>query len=128
MKTTLLFTTQPLVPAPPSFPLAGQTGAVIDFYGVVRGQEKGAALAGLAYEAYENMARRELDRLLQKLGALYPCQEVVFTHVIGLVPVGQPSVHVRVFAPHRAEAFALAQQLIDEMKQVVPIWKKAKML
>jgi molybdopterin synthase catalytic subunit len=39
--------------------------------------------------------------------------------------VGVPSLWVEVAAPHRGEAFAACQYLIDEMKKVVPIWKKA---
>jgi molybdopterin synthase catalytic subunit len=41
-----------------------------------------------------------------------------------VVPVNEPSLWVEVVAPHRGEAFAACQWLIDEMKRVVPIWKK----
>jgi molybdopterin synthase catalytic subunit len=46
-------------------------------------------------------------------------------HRIGLVAAGEASLWIEVVAPHRGEAFAACQFLIDEMKRVVPIWKKA---
>ena len=49
---------------------------------------------------------------------------VRLAHRIGRVAAGEPSLWMEVVAPHRAEAFAAAQYLIDEMKRLVPIWKK----
>ena len=45
-------------------------------------------------------------------------------HRLGVVPVNESSLWVEMIAPHRAEAFAACQFLIEEMKQKVPIWKK----
>ena len=123
MEVVIQFTGEPLVPLPPAFPLDGKNGAVVDFYGVVRGEEKGTPCAGLDYEAHLTMAEKELRRICRELAVIHPCREVFFLHRTGHVPAGQPSLQVRVAAPHRAEAFAFAQQLIDRMKQDVPIWK-----
>ena len=109
----------------PVFPEDGTIGAIVEFYGVVRGQEQDRPIDALYYEAYEEMARKQFGKIIGELSLSYPVQSVAVIHRIGSVPVGQPSLHVRVRSAHRAEAFAFASQLIDRMKQDVPIWKSA---
>lgn len=123
MTTHLQLTHEPLAIQPPTFPAASDSGAWVDFFGVVRGQEHEREIAALDYEAYEAMALRELERIVTALGAKHPVQEVWLTHRLGCVPVGEPSLHVRVRSAHRAEALAFTGELIDEMKRSVPIWK-----
>jgi molybdopterin synthase catalytic subunit len=116
----------PLPSAPPlAWPEDGRTGAVVDFYGVVRGLENGDSIPGLTYEAYTEMAHREFHRVLNELEKEHPCHSIEIIHSTGFVPTGQPSLFVRVRAAHRGGAFLLAQGLIDRMKQDVPIWKRA---
>ncbi len=114
-----------LKPAVPPFPEDGATGAIVEFYGIVRGQEQGREIDALHYEAYEEMARRQFEKIIAELSVSYSIQSVAIMHRIGSVPVGQPSLHIRVRSAHRAEAFAFASQLIDRMKQDVPIWKSS---
>lgn len=102
----------------------GASGAVVEFAGVVRGEEDGAAIAGLDYEAYEMMARGEMERMLGELGRAFPCHSVQVAHRIGRVPVGEASIVVRVEAKHRAEAFGMLAEFMDRLKRDVPIWKK----
>ena len=40
------------------------------------------------------------------------------------MPLSEPSVVIAVSAPHRAEAFAGAREIIDTLKAEVPIWKQ----
>ena len=54
----------------------------------------------------------------------WPIESVRLAHRIGPVQAGETSLWVEVVAPHRGEAFAACQFLIDEMKKRVPIWKK----
>lgn len=100
------------------------TGAVVEFAGVVRGEEEGAPIAALQYEAYESMARSEMERLAGELSLEYPCQRMEVRHRIGCVPVGQASILVRIEAKHRAEAFGMLAAFMDRLKRDVPIWKK----
>ncbi|HWD20134.1 MAG TPA: molybdenum cofactor biosynthesis protein MoaE [Verrucomicrobiae bacterium] len=99
-------------------------GAVVNFLGCVRGQETGNEIAALEYEAFEPMARHQFNLLLDQVEKRWPISSVRLVHRLGRVAVGEPSLWVEVVAPHRAEAFAAAQFLIDEMKRTVPIWKK----
>ena len=124
MHTEISFTTTPIVLPPLALP-SREIGACVEFQGLVRELENGAPLAGLHYEAYEPMARRELDRLCATLGALHPIHTLVFIHRTGWVPVGEASMFIRILASHRAEALAFCATFIDELKRTVPIWKKA---
>ena len=99
-------------------------GAVVEFAGVVRGEEDGAAIAGLDYEAYESMARSEMERIAGELSAVYPCQSMEVKHRIGNVPAGEASILVRIEAKHRAEAFGMLAEFMERLKRDVPIWKR----
>jgi molybdopterin synthase catalytic subunit len=121
----ITFSLEALKPAAVPFPEDGATGAVVEFYGIVRGREQDREIDGLHYEAYEEMARKQFGKIIAELNALHPIHSIALTHRIGPVPVGQPSLHVRVRGAHRAEAFAFASLLIDRMKQDVPIWKSS---
>ncbi len=110
---------------PPLLLPGREIGACVEFQGIVRELEQGSALAGLHYEAYEQMAERELRRILDELAVESPCQSVTFIHRLGWVPVGEASMFIRVLASHRREALRLCGEVIDRLKQDVPIWKVA---
>ncbi len=99
-------------------------GAVVYFLGVVRGTEEGAAISAIEYEAFQKMAEHQFNLLFAEMAKRWPLESVRLVHRVGVVPVNEPSLWVEVVAPHRQEAFAACQWLIDEMKRVVPIWKK----
>jgi molybdopterin synthase catalytic subunit len=127
MRRELLITPEPI-------DCAGETGrrtpsptagAVVTFIGVVRDLEDGLAISSLEYEAFVPMAEHQFRRLFDELGRRWQTVEAVrLIHRIGAVPAGAPSLWVEISAPHRSEAFAACQWLIDEMKRVVPIWKR----
>jgi molybdopterin synthase catalytic subunit len=98
-------------------------GAVAEFRGLVRGEEAGAVIGGLVYEAYQPMAERQIARIVAELAEKFPVAGVRVVHRIGRVPVGDAAIYVRVTAKHRAEAFALLAGFMDRLKQDVPIWK-----
>ena len=110
--------------AAPMVPAAVGCGAVVEFAGVGRGEEDGAMIAALDYEAYEAMARSEITRILGELAAEYPCESVAVRHRIGRVAAGEISILVRVEARHRAEAFGMLVKFMDRLKRDVPVWKK----
>ena len=105
--------------------LSGGAGAVIHFLGVVRGEEEGRAIRAIEYETFQRMAEHQFNLLFDEMEKRWPIESVRLVHRIGAVKVNDVSLWVEVIAPHRAEAFAACQWLIDEMKRVVPIWKKS---
>lgn len=124
MHVEITLTQEPIGPAAALAPeLAGAVGGLVEFLGVVRGEEDGRPIAALEYEAYSDMAVREMRRVVDELAALHPCLVVSIVHRLGVIPVGEPAILVRVGAAHRAEAFALLAAFMDRLKQDVPIWK-----
>lgn len=103
---------------------SGTAGAVITFLGVVRGEEGGANIRGLAYECFNPMAERQFELLFDEVERRWPVESIRLVHRTGAVLAGEASLWVEVSAPHRGEAFAACQWIIDRMKEVVPIWKQ----
>ncbi len=104
--------------------LSSGMGAAVYFSGVVRGQEGADAIVALDYSCFIPMAEHQFHRLFDRLAQRGSVESVRLVHRIGRVPVGESSLWIEVVSAHRAEAFAACQWVIDEMKQVVPIWKK----
>ena len=99
-------------------------GAVIHFLGLVRGTEGGKKISAIEYEAFQKMVEHQFHLLFDEMEKRWPIESVRLVHRVGVVKVNEPSLWVEVIAPHRGEAFEACQWLIDEMKRVVPIWKK----
>jgi molybdopterin synthase catalytic subunit len=99
-------------------------GAAISFAGIVRGDEEGRSISAIDYESFQRMAEHQFHLLFDEMEKRWPVESVRLIHRVGIVKVGEPSLWVEIIAPHRGEAFAACQWLIDEMKRVVPIWKK----
>ena len=99
-------------------------GAAVYFSGVVRGSEGEAAIRAIEYEAFEKMVMHQFDLIFAEIERRWPIESIRLVHRVGVVAVNESSLWVEVIAPHRGEAFAACQHLIDEMKRVVPIWKK----
>lgn len=126
MLRNLTITSEPINEAPlvSQRTMSSGMGAAVYFSGVVRGREDEALISAIEYEAFEPMARHQFGLLFDEIEKRWPVESVRVVHRIGLVNVGESSLWVQMVAPHRAEAFAACQWFIDEMKRVVPIWKK----
>jgi molybdopterin synthase catalytic subunit len=101
-------------------------GAAVYFTGVVRGSEAGKSINAIDYEAFMKMANHQFHLLFDAVEKRWPLESIRLVHRVGIVKVNEASLWVEVVAPHRAEAFAATQWLIDEMKRVVPIWKNVQ--
>lgn len=99
-------------------------GAIIYFLGVVREAEGSEKISAIDYETFHSMAERQFQLLFDGMEKRWPIESARLVHRIGIVNVGEASLWVEIVAPHRGEAFAACQWLIEEMKRVVPIWKK----
>ena len=104
-------------------PGAEGSGAVVEFSGIVRGEEHGQPIRALEYLAYQPMAERQIERLIHELLMEFPCTSVRVTHRIGIIPVGECAIALQVAALHRGPAFSFASAFMDRLKQEVPIWK-----
>jgi molybdopterin synthase catalytic subunit len=126
MKRSLSITTQPIDETAllRERAMSNSMGAAIYFLGVVRSAENDQKISAIEYEAFQKMAEHQFHLLFDEMEKRWPIESVRLVHRIGVVKVNEPSLWVELIAPHRGEAFAACQWLIDEMKRVVPIWKK----
>lgn len=99
-------------------------GAVVLFLGISREFTGEKQTVSLSYEAYPEMAERELAKLEAEARARWPIVECVIVHRLGVVPISEASVAVVVSSPHRDAAFEAGRWLIDSLKQTAPIWKQ----
>jgi molybdopterin synthase catalytic subunit len=101
-------------------------GGIDVFLGTTRTEmnEQGKALRSLDYEAYPEMAMRQLQSLAVRARERWPIVKLALLHRTGRVAPGEPSVVIAVSTPHRADAFEACRFLIDELKRDVAIWKK----
>jgi MoaE-MoaD fusion protein len=95
-----------------------RAGATVTFQGVTRAVER------LDYEAYVEMAEQRIAAIVADAIERHALCGAAAEHRVGTVPLSEPSVAVAVSAPHRAEAFAAARELIDRIKAEAPIWKR----
>ena len=101
-----------------------EAGAVVLFLGTTRELTGGRQTVALDYEAYREMAERQLAELEAEARRRWPVIECSITHRLGRVPPTEASVAIAVSTPHRGDAFAAGQWLIDSLKHDVPIWKR----
>ncbi len=102
----------------------GEDGAVVVFDGVVRNNSRGRLTLHLDYEAYEEMAAKQMNELAREARSRFGVRHVTLVHRLGRLQVGETSVLVVVASAHRAPAFEACRWLIDVLKKSVPIWKK----
>lgn len=102
-------------------------GANVLFVGTTRRMTGEVETRSLWYEHYRGFAEKELHRLCQTVVARWPVQRIAVVHRVGEVPPGASSIAVALSSPHRAEGFAAAQWIMDEIKRRVPIWKKEQL-
>ena len=98
-------------------------GAIVDFWGVVRGLEDGKEITGIDYEAHDPMAEHKMRTLAETAVGEFDLTKVIIRHRIGFVPAAEASIVVRVESPRRSAAFSASQWIMDELKRTVPIWK-----
>jgi len=98
-------------------------GAVVTFLGVVRRWSEGREVARLEYEAYEEMARNTMRRIVDEIKRRWNARAAII-HRVGRVEVGEISLIIAVASPHRREAFEGCRYAIETLKRMAPIWKR----
>src|SRR5690348_7330084 len=98
-------------------------GALVTFVGLVRDHNQGRRVSFLEYEAYEPLAVRALNLILDESRSAWPTARLAVHHRIGRLDIGEASIIIVAASPHRAEAFAACRYVIERVKQIVPIWK-----
>jgi MoaE-MoaD fusion protein len=105
-----------------------EDGAVVVFDGIVRNHSRGRRTLHLDYEAYEEMAVRQMRELGRQARDRFGVHQVTMIHRLGRLEIGETSVLIVVSSAHRSAAFEACRWLIDTLKQTVPIWKRETFL
>ncbi|HXZ79769.1 MAG TPA: molybdenum cofactor biosynthesis protein MoaE [Terriglobales bacterium] len=101
-----------------------EDGAVVVFEGVVRNHSRGRRTQFLDYSAYEPMAIKQMDQLVEESLSNFAIREARIVHRLGRLEIGETSVLIAVSSAHRVAAFDACRWLIDTLKRAVPIWKR----
>ena len=98
-------------------------GAVVTFAGLVRDHNLGRRVRFLEYEAYEPLAVRALQLIVDEAKQLWPSARVAAHHRIGRLEIGQASIVIAAASAHRGDAFAACRYTIERVKQIVLDWR-----
>ena len=98
-------------------------GAIASFVGLVREENQGRRVSYLEYEAYEPLAVRALQLIINEAAETWPDTRIGVHHRTGRLELGEASIIIVAASPHRAHAFAACRYTIERVKQIVPIWK-----
>jgi molybdopterin synthase catalytic subunit len=104
---------------------ADADGAVVTFVGLVRDHHAGKPVVALGYSAYEVMAEAATAAIVAEARARWPVRLAV-VHRLGELVIGDVAIVVAAAGAHRAESFAAASWVVDEVKRRVPIWKRER--
>jgi molybdopterin synthase catalytic subunit len=99
-------------------------GGYVSFEGWVRDHNEGQEVTRLEYEAFEELAVKEGERIVEEALRRFPVVQALCIHRVGALALGEMAVWVGVSSEHRGEAFDACRFVIDEVKHRVPIWKK----
>ncbi len=99
-------------------------GAIDVFIGTVRNITANKGVSRLHFEAYDRMAVKEMEKIIQNARSRWPIEKMSIYHRKGILEIGEIAVVIAVSTPHRKEAFEACQFAIDTLKETVPIWKK----
>jgi molybdopterin synthase catalytic subunit len=102
---------------------ATTNGATVLFTGCVRNFNDDRAVDGIEYSAYDAMAVRSLQQIVDEAAQHFGASDIAVEHRLGELEVGDVSVAIAVAHPHRGAAFEAARYIIEELKKRVPIWK-----
>ncbi|MCI1004848.1 molybdopterin synthase catalytic subunit MoaE [Herbaspirillum sp. C7C8] len=101
-----------------------RVGAVVSFVGTVRDLNEGAAVSEMELEHYPAMTERALEQIVEQAKARWPIFDALVIHRVGPMQPREQIVLVAVTSPHRGEAFAACEFIMDYLKTQAPFWKK----
>lgn len=99
-------------------------GAFASFEGWVRNNSEGQEVLRLDYEAYEELAQMEGQRIMAEAVEQFSLVRAFCVHRIGSLDLGDTAVWIGVSAPHRREALEAVSFIIEQIKKRLPIWKQ----
>ena len=100
-----------------------ECGAVVGFSGIVRNHDGGKGVASLSYSAHPS-AGEVIAAVAADVAAKYDGVRIWVGHRTGPLQIGDAALVAAVASAHRGVAFAACSELVDTVKERVPIWKE----
>jgi len=97
-------------------------GALVTFSGLVR--DDTGMLEAMEIECYPGMTEKAIAAMEAEAVARWSLTASLVIHRHGRLAPGEQIMMVATAAPHRADAFAAAEFLMDYLKSRAPFWKK----
>jgi molybdopterin synthase catalytic subunit len=101
-----------------------ENGALVTFTGQARDRSRGKDVTHLFYEIYDEMANREMEKIVDEALEKWDITGCGVVHRYGRVEAGETSIHIAVTSAHRDDSFQACRFIIDEIKKRVPVWKQ----
>ena len=99
-------------------------GGEVVFNGMVRTPNLDKEVLYLEFEAYPELFENQMRLIAERLQKEFGVASIQLYHRIGKVYPGEIAVTAVVRGKHRKECFAACDELVNELKRSVPIWKK----
>lgn len=100
-----------------------RAGAIITFAGAVRNHDDGKSVSGIEYVAHPS-AEDVIEEILSDFLKQGEVHAIALQHRVGTLGIGDIALYVAVSASHRSEAFKCCSDLVDRVKELLPVWKK----
>ena len=100
------------------------TGALVTFTGLVRSDNASLQVSSMELEHYPGMTERSIQGIVDEARRRWGLLAVKVIHRVGLLQPGEQIVYVGVSSPHRGDAFAACEFIMDYLKTRAPFWKK----
>ena len=98
-------------------------GAVVTFEGVVRNHDADRAVTGIGYSCHPT-AGQVVEQIAQDVAQRGRVRALGVVHRVGNLTIGDAALAVAVSSDHRAEAFAVCSEIVEEVKMRLPVWKR----
>jgi molybdopterin synthase catalytic subunit len=99
-------------------------GAVVTFAGVIRDHDHGRRVTELEYSAHPSAAEILAEVLADVAAASPGTRALAASHRVGVLAVGDAALVAAVSADHRQAAFLACANLVDAVKERLPVWKR----
>ena len=99
-------------------------GAVVGFVGMIRDHDAGRRVVRLEYSAHPSAPQVIAEVVAEVAEQSSGVRAVAASHRIGALRIGEAALVAAVAADHRQAAFATCAQLVDAIKERLPVWKR----
>jgi molybdopterin synthase catalytic subunit len=99
-------------------------GATVGFVGMIRDHDRGRRVVELEYSAHPSAADVLAEVVAEVAARSTGIRAIAASHRIGVLRIGEAALVAAVSADHRQAAFATCAQLVDTIKERLPVWKR----